>query len=68
MLSPAIRKNSVTVQDAIDFMHDNRVQVDRFWVRRFGEHNSETLTLQHARLLEKERHEISEDHLNHYLI
>jgi hypothetical protein len=47
-------------------MHDNRVQVDRFWVRRFAERNDETLTLQQARLLEKDRHEISEDDLNRY--
>jgi hypothetical protein len=59
-------KNLVTVQDAIDFRHDNRVQVDKFWVRRFVERNSETLALQHARLLKKERHEISEDDLNRY--
>jgi hypothetical protein len=39
-------KNPVTVQDAIDFIHDNRVQVDSLWVRRFVERNSETLTLQ----------------------
>jgi hypothetical protein len=38
-------RNPVTFQDAIDFMHDNRVQVDRFWVRRFPERNGETLTL-----------------------
>jgi hypothetical protein len=24
-------KNPVTIQGAIDLMHDNRVQVDRFW-------------------------------------
>jgi hypothetical protein len=38
-------KNPVTIQDAIDFMHDNWVQVNRFWVRRFVERNTETLTL-----------------------
>jgi hypothetical protein len=59
-------KNPVTIHDAIDFMHDSRVQIDRFWVRRFVECNSETLTLQQARLLEKEYHEISEDDLNRY--
>jgi hypothetical protein len=47
-------------------MHDNRVQVDRVWVWRFVQRNSETLTLQRARLLEKDRHKISEDDLNHY--
>jgi hypothetical protein len=47
-------------------MHDNQVQVDRFWVRRFVERNSETLTLQQERLLEKEHHETSEDDLNRY--
>jgi hypothetical protein len=59
-------KDPVTVQNVIDFTHDNRVQVDRFWVRRFIERNSETLTFQQARLLEKGRHEISEDDLNRY--
>jgi hypothetical protein len=46
-------KNPVIVQDAIAFMCDNRVQVDKFWIRRFVERNSEALTLQQARLLEK---------------
>jgi hypothetical protein len=47
-------------------MHDNRVQVDRFWVRRFVERNRETLTLQQAPLLKKEHQNISEDDLNRY--
>jgi hypothetical protein len=33
-------KNSVTVHDAFDFTHENRVQVDRFWVRRFVDSSS----------------------------
>jgi hypothetical protein len=47
-------------------MHDNRVQGDRFWVWRFVEYKSERLAVQEAQLLEKERHEISEDDLNRY--
>jgi hypothetical protein len=35
------------MQDAIDFMNDNSLQINRFWVGRFGEHNSETPTFQH---------------------
>jgi hypothetical protein len=25
-------KNPITVRDAIDFMHDNRAQVDKLWI------------------------------------
>jgi hypothetical protein len=59
-------KNLVTVQDAIDFLHDNRVQVDRFWIRRFVERNSQRLTLQQTGLWGKRRHKILEDDLNCY--
>jgi hypothetical protein len=59
-------KNPLTVQDAIEFVHDNWVQVDKSWVRRFVERNSETLALQQARLLAKGRHKISEDNLDRY--
>jgi hypothetical protein len=59
-------KNQVTAEDAMDFMQDDRVQVERFLVRRFVEPNSETLALQQARILDKGRHEISEDDLNRY--
>jgi hypothetical protein len=59
-------KNSVSAQDAIGFIHDNRVQIDRFSVGRFIEHLSETLTFQQAQLSDKGRQEISENNWNHY--
>jgi hypothetical protein len=41
-------KNLVTVQDVIDFLHDNWVHIDRLWVQRFAERNNKTLTSQQA--------------------
>jgi hypothetical protein len=61
-------KNLVTIEDAINFTYDNRVQINRYPVQRFVERNSEILTLQQARLLEEEPHEISEDNFNRYLM
>jgi hypothetical protein len=45
-------------------MCHERVQVGRFWGRRFVERNNETLAFQQAWLLEKEQHEIPEDNLD----
>jgi hypothetical protein len=54
--------DTVTVQDAIDFMNQNGLQIDRFWVYRFIKRNGEALKKQTAKLLEKERDEVSEQH------
>jgi hypothetical protein len=42
------------------------VQVDRFWVTRFGERNNNKLALQEAVLIEKERHKVLGDDLKRY--
>jgi hypothetical protein len=47
-------------------MNQNGFQINRFWVYRFIKSNGETLAKQTARLLEKERHEISEQDMKSY--
>jgi hypothetical protein len=47
-------------------MRDNNAQVDRFWVRRFVERNSNTFVFKQTKLLEKARHEMSVDNLKRY--
>jgi hypothetical protein len=39
------KKTPVTVPDAIDFIDDSGLQIDRFWVCRFVEGSSEILAL-----------------------
>jgi hypothetical protein len=56
-------KTLLTVRDAIDFMNDNDLQINRFWVLRFAEGRSETLRFQQIRFLETERRKVSEDDL-----
>jgi hypothetical protein len=56
----------VTIQDAIDFMNQNGLQIDRFWVYRFIKRNGETFTKQTAILSEKERREVSEQNIKSY--
>jgi hypothetical protein len=60
------RKRPVTVEDAIQFMSENGVRVDRFWVRRFVERNSEKLAFQQAQLLDKDRHNVQENDVKRY--
>jgi hypothetical protein len=47
-------------------MSEKNVQVDGFWVRRFVERNRAILTFQKAKLLEKERHEVSAKDMKRY--
>jgi hypothetical protein len=60
------QKSPVTIQDAIDFLNENGVQVDRFGVWRFVDRNSEVFTFQQAISLEKDRHDVSSDDLKRY--
>jgi hypothetical protein len=65
-LSRQAENDPVTIQDAIDFMNHNGLQIDGFWVHRFIKRNGETLRKQTVRLLEKERHEVSEQDIKSY--
>jgi hypothetical protein len=54
------------IQDPIDFRSENNVQVDGFWVPRFVERNRAILAFQKAKLLEKERREVSAEDMKRY--
>jgi hypothetical protein len=60
------RENQVTIQAAIDFMTQNHSQINRFEINRFVKRNNNVLTIQTANLLEKERHQVSEEDLRYY--
>jgi hypothetical protein len=59
-------KTPVLVQDAIDFTNDNGLQIGRFWVSRFVECNSETITFRQVRFLEIKWYKVSDDDLKRY--
>jgi hypothetical protein len=50
----------------IDFMAQNGTQTNRFWTNRFVKRNNNVLLIQTANLLEKERHNVSEEDLRNY--
>jgi hypothetical protein len=56
----------VTIQAVIDFMARNGTQINRFWINGFVKRNNNVLTTQTANLLEKERHDISEEDPSNY--
>jgi hypothetical protein len=49
-------------------MAENGTQIDRFWVDHFVKRNSDVLTIQTTKLLEKEQQVISEEDFRHYFV
>jgi membrane carboxypeptidase/penicillin-binding protein len=61
-----MEKSHVTIQAAIDLMAQNGTQINWFWINRFVKRNGNVFTIQTANLLEKERHNVSEEDLRNY--
>jgi hypothetical protein len=55
-----------TFTDVIDFLKTKGVAVDRFWVRHFVQRQQERLCAQKAKILDKERHDVSPDDVRRY--
>jgi hypothetical protein len=59
-------KAPVTVSDMINHLAVHDVNVDRLWVRNFVMRHKERLCFQKARVLEKDRHDVSPDEVRSY--
>jgi hypothetical protein len=59
-------KAPVTVSDMINLLAVQDVSVDRFWVRNFVMRHKEQLGFQKARVLEKDRHDVSPNEARSY--
>jgi hypothetical protein len=59
-------KAHVTVSDMSNILAVQDVNVDRFWVRNFVMRHKEQLYFQKARVLEKDRHDVSPDEVRSY--
>jgi hypothetical protein len=55
-----------TVEDVIDYMWGTGKEVDRFWVKRFAERNTEKLSLRQAVFLEKYRYNVNPNDIKAY--
>jgi hypothetical protein len=56
----------VTFFDVIDYLGEKSIVVDRFWVHRFVDRQSQMLAVQRAKCLEKDRHDVSADDIRVY--
>jgi hypothetical protein len=59
-------RTPATFVDVIDFLQAKGVTVDRFWVRHFVQRQQKRLCIQKAKLLEKDRHDVSPDDVKRY--
>jgi hypothetical protein len=65
-LDRQLERNSVTTNNAVEFMWEAGKQVDRLWVYQFAERNKDKIAVHETVLMEKERHEVSMDDLEGY--
>jgi hypothetical protein len=57
--SPQAERKPATVEDVTDYIRGVGKEVDRFWVKRFAECNTEKLSLRQAVFLEEDRHNVN---------
>jgi hypothetical protein len=61
-------RHPASVEDIIDYMREADKQVDRFWVNRFVERNTEKLALRQATFLEASIHKVNSDEVILYVM
>lgn len=59
-------KQPASVEHVLSFMRESGIQVNRFWINKFMERNTEILTLRQAIFLEQDRDNVTADDLKHY--
>jgi hypothetical protein len=59
-------RQPITFSDVIDYLGEESMVVDRFWVYRFVSRHSQMLAVRQARYLEKDSHDVSADDIRMY--
>jgi hypothetical protein len=59
-------RRPATVEDVIDYMRGAGKMVDRFWVKRFAERNTEKLVLRQAVFIEEECYNVNSNDIKAY--
>jgi hypothetical protein len=61
-----VERKPATVEEAIDYMRGTGKEVERFWVKRYGERNTEKLTFHQVVFLDEDRYSVNRDDIKAY--